>query len=586
MLWIKKSLNEKGLALPMVFLMAVVFIPVAVGLVFLLRQENEVVRKSKVSTQAEQLAEGAANRGLIELKKRINEDLKDNLNFFDYSDGELLGYTNNPMDFIEDCLVLSSSTDTFRIHATSATLTFSENLETGSYSTEVAISATQVPVWEPHGGGPGKPIARFYFKYQITTESTVKYDRKNDKTSAMVIDSLSPNAVRPDGEFEIKIEKQSFSRYNLFCENLQDNNWFTSHYDFTGPVHFNDELNFYGDPLNNGLSGTFDDEVTSTAATANFFHGGHIDADFYDHNNDGPGMDDDRPVFNAGFQRGVDRIDMPALVQMQMQQTAALGLPDGAPIPACASGVYVANDGTNVTGGVYIQGDVNNMTMSTAASGHNAVYTIDHSNGTTYVVEVNMQSGHTRFNDGTNHNYTGTTNGVIFTNEGSINALSGTVQENSQVTIATTGIGGTPGEINITGNIQYADDPVGNPAATNVLGLLSWDGNIWIDTTNPAFSDCIVQASVMTPNGIFEVENYSTCGFRGDLNLLGGVIGDEMGYHGLFDNTTGLLLDGYNDQYVYDVRFKEGISPPKFPTVGIFQSDVLDFNTAPSWRRE
>jgi hypothetical protein len=579
MLWIKKDLNKKGLALPMVFLIAVVFIPVAVGLVFLLRQETKVVRKSKVSAQAEQLAEGAANRGLIELKKRINEDLKENLDTNDYAPNVIRNtYVANPMNFIHDCLILSASTDFFDIWATSATLTFSENLETGSYSTTVAISTTQAPVWEPHGGGPGNPIARFYFKYKITTESTVKYEAKSDKIFGLVIDSLSPNAVRPDGEFEIKIAKRNFCEYNLFCESLQDNNWFTERYDFSGPVHFNDEINFFGDPGNNGLSGTFHDEVTCTAATANFFHGGQLDADFYDNGDGVASSGDDRPVFNAGFQRGVDTIDMPDFVQMQLQQTTALGLPDGAAIPACANGVYVPNDGANnVTGGIYIQGDVNNMTMSTAGGGNRAVYTIDHDNGTTYTVSVNMNTGNTRFNDGSDHNYTGTTNGVIFTNGGDINAFSGTVQEDSQVTVAATG------GITITDHVQYADDPLVNPTATNVLGLLSWNDDIMIGTSAP--DDLTVQASVMTPSGEFEVENYNSCGLRGDLNLLGGVIGDEMGYHGVFDGVTGAFVHGYADQYVYDVRFKEGIAPPKFPTIGTFRSDVLDFNTAPSWRR-
>ncbi len=579
MLGIKKGLNEKGIALPMVFLIAVVFVPVAIGLVFFLKQETKVVRQSKVSAQADQLAEGAANRGLIELKKRINEDLKENLNTNNYVSAAIQAYTSNPMNFVRDCMVNSASTDTFNIGMTSATLTFSENLETGSYSTMVVISTTQASGWDPHGGGPDNPIAHFYFKYRIITNSTVKYETQADKTSTLVIDSLGPNAVRPGGEFEITIQKPSFTRYNLFCNSLQNNNWFTSRYDFTGPVHFNDELNFFGDPANNGISGTFNDEVTCSAATANFFHGGQLDADFYDNGDLVASAGDDRPIFNAGFQRGVDIIDMPALVQMQLQQTTALGLIEGSVIPAYANGVYVPNDGANVTGGIYIQGDVNSFTMSTANLGNTAVYSIDHNNGTTYTVSVDMNTGNTQFVDGTNtYNYTGTTNGVIFSNGGEVAALSGTVQQDSQVTIASTG------GITIDNHIQYADDPLGNPAATNVLGILSWNDDILIGTTAP--NDITIQASIMTPQGIFEVENYLGCGLRGDLNLLGGVIGDQMGYHGVFNSLTGAFEHGYSDQYVYDVRFKQGIIPPKFPTLGAYQVDVLDFNTAPSWRRE
>jgi hypothetical protein len=594
MLWIKNGLNEKGLALPMVFLMAVAFVPLTIGLVFLSRQEGNIVRKSKVSVQADQLAEGAAHRGLVELKKRINEDLKENLYANYYAPDEIKAYTINPMNFIKDCLVNSASTDKFHIGETSATLTFTEALETGSYNTTIAISTTQAPVWDPGGGSTGNPTAHFYFKYQIMADSTVRNETNNDETSVLVVDSLSPNAVRSDGEFELKIKKLSLIRYNLFCDKREAYEYAALYRweSFMGPVHYNDELYFYGD-IFDGSSAVFGDEVTSAIPRAFFYchttsgpteMTGRLlgkDADFHDNGDGIPGPGDVRPTYNGGRpDRNVPRIELPSSVQMEGQQRVALGLARGVDIPDYADGVYVVNDGFNVNGGIYIQGDVNSLIMGTEGGGDHAVYTIDHIDGNEYTITVNMQSGRTEVKKGgaTIGNYDGILNGVIFANDAEIRSLSGEVQENSQVTIAATN------RITINDHIQYADNPLTNPDAVNVLGLVSWENHIIIGTSAP--NDINIHASIMTPNGEFRVEDYRSCGLRGDLNLLGGVIGDSKPEHLRFNLRTGQITCGYRDQYVYDTRFKDGVAPPYFPTTDKFKIDAIDFNTAPSWRRQ
>ena len=566
---INKVLGKKGIALPLVLLIAVVLLPLGMGSVYLLRQETKMTVKGKASLQADQLAEGAANRGLAELEKRIYRDLEINLSTHSYTSFQIRDYADNPMNFVQDCLwdsVAVPPGDQFAITGPNeASLNLQNNFETGKSTATIVITTTAPTDWDGE-------TARFFFKYQILARASSRYDIES---STIVIDSASPAAYRANGEFEIRVERASFARYNLLCDGLQNDNWFANGYHFTGPVHFNDELNFVGDDTMNGNAGIFDGLVTSTANTANFFRGGHLNADFYDNGDGVPGAGDDRPVFNTGFLRGQANVlmptDEPGIPQKQ-EQIAAASFGIGVSTTSLGNGVYVPNSGGNVTGGIYIKGDVNSLTMSLAGDGNKAVYTINHSDGNTYTIEVNMTSGRTKF-DG--NNYNGTLNGVIFTDGGGISALSGTVQENSQVTIATTGT------ITITDHIQYADNPLTNPAATNVLGILSWEDNIWIDTT--VSGDLTIQAAIMTPEGIFEIEDFADGRIRGDLNLLGGVVGDEMGYHGVF-NDAGVTTSGYNDMYVYDVRFLAGLAPPKFPITGDYKGNVLDFNRVPSWR--
>ena len=589
MLWIKKSLNEKGLALPLVFLIAVVFVPVAIGLVVFLKQETIVTRRGKISVQSEQLVEGAAARGLMGLKKRVKTDLAVNLSKIHYDNNQIAAYTTNPMDFIHDCLFdIGSATDVHFSTApgvNTATLTFSEDMETGSYSTTIIVSTTQAPTWDITGGGTGAPIANLFFKYQVLAQST---SNDGNKISNMLIDSDSPNAVRSNGEFEIEIRKRNFAQYQYFANEFEDNAWYTGGTAGIGPIHYNDEIQFWGHPAS-GNSTRFTDEITSTSNTACFWPSGgsayHIDADFYDNGDEIVGAGDVRPTFDAGFVRGIDRIDMPTDVegvpQMVDQQRAALGLNTTAVVPECSDGVYVANDGAHTTGGIYIQGDVDNMTMSIEGGGDRAVYTINHNNGTTYTIDVDMQNGYTRFNDGMggNEDYTGTTNGVVFINSGGIDALSGTVQQDSQVTIAATET------ISITNNLQYADDPLTNPEAQNVLGVISWENDVLIAETAP--SDIMIQAAVMAPQGTFQLENLLESDLRGDFYFLGSKIVNKSGCFSSFNSSTGEYVNGYTGGgSCYDQRFLKGVLPPKFPLTDVYRATIIDFNNAPSWIRQ
>jgi hypothetical protein len=177
---------------------------------------------------------------------------------------------------------------------------------------------------------------------------------------------------------------------------------------------------------------------------------------------------------------------------------------------------------------------------------------------------------------------------MIFVN-GTVNGLSGTLQQNEQTTIAASGT------ITITGNIQYQTppnpaDPTSNP--TNVLGIYSAGGDIVVGPSAP--NNLIIQAVLMAGNSgnsynsSVNVANYNSGSPRGSVNLLGGLIEKYYGPFGTFNASTGTQQTGYGRAFTYDTRMGRGFTPPYFPTTGLF---VITDGTAlplagarPTWR--
>lgn len=145
-------------------------------------------------------------------------------------------------------------------------------------------------------------------------------------------------------------------------------------------------------------------------------------------------------------------------------------------------------------------------------------------------------------------------NGVLFVNKGALN-ISGTL--NGRLTA------GASGDINITGNILYADDPrVTGSTSTDTLGLIS-ESDVVID--KDASYNLEIDASIMALNTSFILEDYWTGGAKGTLTVFGGIIQKQRGPVGTFSGTT--KISGYSKDYNYDERLLN--SPPPFvPTTG------------------
>ncbi|RNC85716.1 MAG: DUF4900 domain-containing protein [Balneola sp.] len=124
-------------------------------------------------------------------------------------------------------------------------------------------------------------------------------------------------------------------------------------------------------------------------------------------------------------------------------------------------------------------------------------------------------------------------------------------------------------EIEIVGDIFYHTSPVVDSSSTDLLGLVS-EGDVIIDQNAHSASgtqDVTIHASIMALNNSFYVENYSSGGIRGTLNLLGGLIQQNRGPVGTFSGST--MVTGYQKNYQYDGRLKGNI-PPSFPRESVF----------------
>ena len=368
--------------------------------------------------------------------------------------------------------------------------------------------------------------------------------------------------VNLQGTFSVVVQQDSFARYALFSNSQVDGAtgnpvWFTSRTSFSGPVHTNGQFNFLGNP-----SGRFTALADSFSTTARYYNNGSImtlDA--------GSNGLIDVPDFGGGFQRGSDNIPMPAPTDADGQRDAALG---GASRPNL-DGVYVGAQNGLATGGIYVKGDAS-IRLGVGGPGI-AQYTISVKNQT-YTVKVHPTTKLIQIGSGPLSNYD--FNGMLFV-DGLVQSLEGTLQRDSQLSIAATK------DIQITGHLAYENFTAGSPpsaeGATNILGLISWNN---VRITDAAPNDINIHATVMAPTGEFRVDHYTDIqrGYRGTATVLGGVIESTYGPFGNFAANT-----GYARNFVYDTRLGRGMAPPFFPTIGRVISTVAGINDRPNWQQ-
>jgi len=353
-----------------------------------------------------------------------------------------------------------------------------------------------------------------------------------------------------EGNFTVQVRKDNFAK-------------------FAGPIHTNGQFCFAGDPSLAGLAGIFDGLVTQHENKARFYDNGaqtaiNADASSYD-----------IPVFNAGFDRGEAEIVLASSVQKQDLYAHALG----SQTPSSGNGIYIANNGSDLTGGIYINGDAE-ITMG-VDSNDNAQYRIKQG-GITKLVTVDIPNDQTTIENlasGATETYSGLPDGqddlgtIIYVN-GSVTSLSGTIQRDTELTVS------CENNAIITDNIIYTEytPASGTPGTagyvapsadgyTNLFGIVAWGGDIRIGTSAP--NDLNIHGVMMARNGVFTVDYYNGMP-RGNVTLLGGVITQFYGAFGLFNASSGSQLSGYGRNFNYDARMMKGKSPPYFPTMKTF----------------
>ncbi len=540
--------NEKGVVLVVVFVVVGVLLVLTSVYFSSVLSEKRAVDVQMQNVQALSMAESGTAHAMAELKKRVRDDIKAMVEdtSHHWTAATFLAYVtgNDSLGFLRD-FAYASGNPQFSVASGQATLSLSPiALDTGISGNYVA-TINVMP-----NGAPTNPSADVYvfpYLFSVTAQGTIT--------------SIVPSLIREvnlwNGRFTVTVKRDNFAKFALFTSHHSTPSggvvWFTENTNFTGPVSTNERFSFANNP-----SGHFTDEVTQHQTKARFYNEGSsklMDAD--------ANGTKDVPIFENGFERDYGEINLPSSVTQTDLKNEALGT---LPNPGL-NGIYIANSGGVLTGGIFIKGD-STLSMGVDGSG-NAVYTVVQG-ATTKTVTVNRTTNTTKVQEGAaSTTYAGLPDGVhdegvLIYSSNDITSFAGTVQKDSAITVS------SERDIVISNNVKYekytpsplsANDPVTGTAAANMLGILSWGGDVRIGAGAP--NDVEIHAVIMAPHGVFEVDGYDSGTPRGTATLLGGAITDFYGPFGQFSGTT--PTHGYGRNFVYDPRVLSGQTPPYFP---------------------
>jgi hypothetical protein len=595
-----KSLKkEKGTLLILVAIIITVITILTSAYLSRLVSEKKSFTDERGIFQAMSLSESAANMAYAELNKRLPTDLNSRLNTVNASDIRPYVTSNNPLGFLVN---YAYSSGAIQFSSDNSTAVLSVPLpdylnKGGDWNTtaNITISPNGTPTQDTTDG----PF-RFNYRYRIQATTRMWQGSgadgikgtSDDKYVRKII-SYSPNS------FQVVALHGNFAKFALFTDHHRTTSgttvWFTADTNFLGPVHTNERFSFANSP-----SAEFTDEVSQSYNDVRFYNNGNSKLLL---GNSNPICCErsgclttpckDKPMFDSSFTTGADVITLPSSVSQTEMKNDALGTLSA----PSSSGVYIPNQSGSVTGGIYIKGSTSSSTddatvvMSVDGS-NNPVYTITQkpssTTHTTVVTEL-ISANQTKVvvDGGAATTYNGRPNGtghqgtLIYSTD-TIKGFSGTVQNSIKITVA------SEKDIVITNNVKYQNytaSPLSATGYDNILGLISWGGNLRVGTAAP--DDIEIHGIMMAPAGVFTVDNYDDGSPRGTATLLGGVITSYYGAFGTFSG--GSAQSGYGRHFVYDSRVLSGTAPPYFPYMTSFTSSVSPqdiFRTRTSWREQ
>lgn len=401
----------------------------------------------------------------------------------------------------------------------------------------------------------------FYYRYSTTSNGSFKEGVKR---------------VLSEGRLRVSATRGSFADYLIFTNTHLTGSggaiWFNSTGNFDGRVHTNGQFRFAYSP-------TFHDLASSVNAKAWYYNNGSNVELSADRNGS-----IDVPNFYGGLRRSDSPIALPTnsfgqeraaiggnpgdtSAPTNAEINAALGTNSGSPALPPPNGVYVPNSGGWVTGGIFTQGDVNEMTMSPGGAGIQVITITDASNVVT-TVTVNTTSQTTTVARGASTStYNGVPRGCNYV-KGAVNSIHGPARNGSgvvqsaiipdfQMSVVTTG------DCVIQGDIKYED----YDNSSSVLGLFSSGGNVRIGASAP--NELNVDAYVMAAanNKVFTVDGYNSGAYRGQVHLRGGMVTNYYGAFGTFGSNG---QTGYGRDFRYDRR---GYVPPYYPLTSRYSPD-------------
>ena len=154
-------------------------------------------------------------------------------------------------------------------------------------------------------------------------------------------------------------------------------------------------------------------------------------------------------------------------------------------------------------------------------------------------------------------------NGVIFVKNGTTR-IKGTIK--GQITLGCDNVT-KGGSVYLDSSIAYNTNPVTNPLSTDIFGIVA-ENNFIIEDNKANNNNVTIQASIYCQTGSFTADNYSTRGYDGYLNLLGGIVQATRGAVGTI-GSGGTITNGFSKNYSYDRRFLFS-APPNFPNTGAY----------------
>lgn len=403
------------------------------------------------------------------------------------------------------------------------------------------------------------------------------------------------------------LKRPSFAQYGLFMEQAS-NAWFGKQDVIDGPAHLNTgNMKFVAEYNNNPTSAHFKGKFTSVNSKIDW--AASINNSWKLKYDDDPALTNLNPTgtvtggaviptFDNNMIRNVPPQNIPAnateqervaitgsngtTAMTEAEKATALGTT--APVP---DGIYVPKDGSNnLTGGIYVDGDADSVTLSVDGSDRQVI-TIRR--GTSGAPTEHKQI---TFDKTTNQtlvkdlitNSTTTLNGVgkeVVHVSGKIKSLGGpprdpansndpddappAIQKDSAFTLAASG------EIVLDRDIKYSEDPRGadgewggnddNLEAKNMLGLYSGAGKMRIAYPSP--DEMTLHASLMAKQE-FEVTSIGSRPNQGNIHVLGGTIQKTVSATSHV-NGSGAITNGYGTDFSFDRRFTTN-SPPYFPS--------------------
>ena len=417
---------------------------------------------------------------------------------------------------------------------------------------------------------------------------------------------------------------------------------------FAGRVHTNQRFGFWT-PADGSDAPVFHGHVSQSYRSASYYrHAGGYPPAPVDADSDVVDGVLVAPKFLAGFERGVDPIPPKgnAFDQSRAVLDGGYALSAGPPTdselhqalraagdlstplaesktpdatdPSLAPGVYLPSDGETLTGsGLYVMGNVDEMTLSADPSGNREIIKIKQ-NGKTTTVVIDIDANTTTVDAGNGVRTLrgtpqdrsiaqhGTRSAASLYVRGDISSLHGpgrdrdnqpipAIDSDFSVTVTAGGVlsgnNGKPvtgGNIVLTGDLTYETpivDKAGNPInqdAKNVLGLFASGGNVEIPTNGKAPDNMTVNASIAAfaltnDDGSPVMDNqgrayggrvraqdliqFQGMPFRGYFNLVGGIQATNFDNMGVYNGQ----MHGYNYKGTWDPRYDNNQAPPFYP---------------------